>query len=124
MDNHNDESNANEKESNVIPLFPDALPETQDLDGNYMDEFTFTNDRQNPMLTQLFRMLYTSVFKNKIGLMHAKVKGKDEVHTVIVGVELTPEGILTWPLAKILTEEEQDLYMAPDGEGNYVGIDE
>jgi hypothetical protein len=123
MDNQ-DDNKEKEVVSNVVPLFPDALPETQDEDGNYMDEFTFTNDKNNPMLTQLFRMFYTSVFKNKLGLMHAKVRGKDEVHTVIVGVEITPEGILTWPLAKILTEEEQDMYMAPDGEGNYVGVDD
>lgn len=119
-----DQENKDVTESNVVPLFPDALPEQQDLDGNYVDEFTFTNDKRNPMLTQLFRMFYTSVYKNKIGLMHAKVKGKDEVHTILVGVEITPEGIITWPLAKILTEEEQDVYMAPDGEGNYVGTDE
>ena len=118
------EKDNEEIKSNVVPLFPDALPDTQDPEGHYMDEFTFSNDKQNPMLTQLFRMFYASVFKNKIGLMHAKVRGKDEVHTIMVGVEITPDGIITWPLAKILTEQEQDMYIAPDGEGNYVGVDE
>jgi hypothetical protein len=51
--------------------------------------------------------------------MHAKLKDKDEVHTLIVGVEYTPEGVVTWPIAKILTEDQQSEYLAPDGNGGY-----
>jgi hypothetical protein len=84
-----------------------------------MEEWVFTNDKTNPMVRQLFHLLYTSVFKNKLGVMHAKLKDKDEVHTLIVGVEYTPEGLVTWPIAKILTEDQQLEYLAPDGNGNY-----
>lgn len=110
-----------EDNDNVIPLFPDEMPPIQDQNGVEMQEWVWTNDPRNPMLRQLVRMLYYSVFENKIGLMHAKVKGEDMIHTLIVGVEETPEGIATWPIAKILTEDEQNKYLAPDGEGNYIG---
>lgn len=89
--------------------------------GIEMEEWTFTNDKTNPGITQLFHMFHDSVFKNKVGLMHAKIKGGNEVHTLLVGVEVTPDNqILTWPIAKILTEEEQNKYAAPDGNGNWL----
>ena len=90
-------------------------------DGIEMDEYVFTNQKDNPMIRQLFHLIMESAFKNKIGLMHAKVRDKDEVHTLIVGVEHTPNGVATWPIAKILTEDQQGIYLAPDGNGNYVG---
>lgn len=120
-----DELDTNELPDNVIPLFPDEVPEIQDQLGNEMTEWVWTNDKRNPMLRQLVRMLYYSAFENKLGLMHAKVKGKDQVHTLIVGVEVNENNeCVTWPIAKILTEAEQDMYLAPDGEGNYIGDDE
>jgi hypothetical protein len=88
-------------------------------EGMEMEEWVFTNDKTNPMVRQLFHLLYESAFKNKLGVMHAKLKDKDEVHTLIVGVEYTDEGVITWPIAKILTEEQQSEYLAPDGNGNY-----
>ena len=108
---------------NVIPLFPEELPPVEDGQGLEMEEWVFTNDKTNPAIRQLYRMIHYSIFENKIGLMHCKVRGEDKVHTVIVGVENTPDGLVTWPLAKILTEEEQNEYLAPDGEGNYIGED-
>ncbi len=84
-----------------------------------MEEWVFTNDKSNPMIRQLFHLFYNSVFKNKLGLMHALHEPTKEVHTILVGVEITPEGVVTWPIAKILTEDQQGQYKAPDGEGNY-----
>ena len=89
------------------------------LDGIVMDEYTFTNDKTNKAIRHLFHMFYQSVFKNKLGVMHARNKVDGKVHTILVGVELTPDGTLTWPIAKVLTEAEQGQYEAPDGNGNY-----
>lgn len=111
---------------NVIELFPEGnVQESEHPAGIEMQEWCFTNDKTNPAIRQLFHVLHESVFKNKLGVMHAKFKGKPEVHTLIVGVEVLPTGeVLTFPLAKLLTADEQDSYMAPDGEGNYLGTED
>lgn len=79
----------------------------------------FTNDTTNPAIRNLFHIFYQSVFVNKLGIMTALHKPTDTVHTLLVGVEATDEGQITWPLAKILTEEEQVQYLAPNGLGAY-----
>ena len=104
---------------NEVINLAESIQESEHPDGQEMDEWCFTNDKTNPMIRQLFHLLMESAFKNKLGLMHAKVRDKDEVHTLIVGVENTEDGVITWPIAKILTEDQQGLYAAPDGQGNY-----
>lgn len=87
-----------------------------------MDSWIFTNDSQNPMIQQLFHLFYDSVFQNKIGLMHALHAPTKEVHTILVGVDTDEAGgIVTWPIAKILTEDQQGEYKAPDGHGQFIG---
>lgn len=99
--------------------------ESDHPEGIVMEEWTFTNDKANPAIRQLFHILHQSTFKNKLGIMHAKLKDKDEVHTLIVGVEVAEDGqVLTFPIAKILTEAEQNCYLAPDGKGGWLGGDE
>lgn len=115
--NDNTEKEAQE----LLDLALGNVKEVELPDGIEMEEYVFTNQKDNPMVRQLFHMLMDSAFKNKLGIMHAKVKDKDEVHTLIVGVEMTPDGPITWPIAKILTEDQQEVYLAPDGQGNYVG---
>jgi hypothetical protein len=110
-------------DSNVIPLFPEVAP-AEHPEGLELQEWVFTNDKTNPMLTHLFQLLHDSAYKNKLGIMHAKLKKDDVVHTLIVGVELIPAGkgeaqVICWPIAKILTEAEQEEYMTPDGDGNW-----
>lgn len=98
-----------------------AEPEpVTDANGVEMDEWCFTNDKSNPAIRHLFRMFYESTFSNKLGVMHALNTEDNKVQTLIVGVENTPDGVITWPLAKILTEEEQGKYKAPDGNGNFI----
>lgn len=110
---------------NVLDMFPQGgVQEAEHPGGIEMQEWCFTNDKTNPAIRQLFHLLHESVFRNKLGIMHAKLKGKDEVHTLIVGVEMVDGQALTFPLAKILLPEEQDEYMAPDGEGNFIGQDD
>lgn len=89
-------------------------------DGLEMDEWVFVNEKENLAPRQLFHMLYESVFKNKLGVMNALNTTDGKVYTLIVGVEQTKDGVVTWPLAKLLTEQEQDQYKAPTGDGNYL----
>lgn len=96
------------------------VKEAEHPTGIEMDEWVFTNDKTNPAVRNLFHMFYESVFRNKLGIMHALDPETELVSTLIVGVEVTPDGVITWPLAKILTEDEQVKYKSPDGQGNYV----
>lgn len=104
----------------IKQLLPD-VPPVKNPEGIELDEWVFTNDKKNPGIRQLYRMFYYSVFENKIGLMHAKVKGSDTVVTLIVGVDVDKDGnLVTWPIAKVLTEDEQNNFAAPDGHDGYV----
>lgn len=82
-------------------------------------EWCFTNDKTNPAIRQMFHTFYQAAFANKLGLMHAKDK-EGKVHTLIVGVEITPEGTITYPLARCLEEDEINNFVAPDGNGGWV----
>lgn len=96
------------------------VPEVQHPDGIEMQEWVFTNDKTNPALRGLFRVLHMSAFQNKLGLMHALDPESNKVVTLIVGVDKDAEGnVICWPLAKVLTEEEQKVFKSPDGQGNY-----
>jgi hypothetical protein len=98
-----------------------VVEEAEHPAGIQMMEWCFSNDKTNQHIRQLFHMFYNSVFANKLGLMHARVKGTEEIHTILVGIEAVPdEGIRTYPLARLLTKEEQDIYEAPDGDGNFI----
>lgn len=111
------------KESNVVQLFEDLKP-AEHPDGLELTEYVYTNDLQNPMLPRMFHFLYDATFKNKIGVMHALNKETKKVHTIIVGVEITEDGMVAcMPIAKVLTAEEQDQYCAPDGMGGFVGYE-
>lgn len=113
-------SDNKEVKDNVIPLFPEVEDATHP-DGIEMLEWTFTNDKTNPVIRQLFHLLYNGVFQNKLGLAHCRVKGTDQIHTVIVGVETDSEGnIQLLPLGKVLGDDELSMYEAPDGRGGYI----
>lgn len=107
----------------MTTLTADSIPPAEHPAGVEMYEYAFTNDKTNPMFLKLFHMLSNAAFANKLGVMHAKNIETGVIQTLIVGVEHTEDGITTWPLAKILTEDEQGLYLAPDGEGGYLGED-
>lgn len=95
------------------------VKEAEHPSGLEMAEWVFTNDHTNPAIRNLFHMFYQSVFVNKLGLMTALHEPTGVVQTLIVGVEVTENGVITWPLAKVLTEEEQSQYKAPTGDGKY-----
>lgn len=104
-----------------LELMDGKVNEAEHPGGIQMSEWCFTNDKTNPHIRQLFHMFYNSVFANKLGLMHARVKGTDEVHTILVGIEVLPDGgVITYPLARLLAPEEQTVYEAPTGNGDYI----
>ena len=104
---------------NVVQLFPE-IELAEHPAGIEMTEWAFSNDKENPHIQHLFHMLYNATFRNKIGVMHALDTKTEKVVTLIVGVEKTDEGIITWPLARVLTEDEQGNYKAPTGTGDFL----
>lgn len=117
---------AESNESNVIDLMERLVKGEQVAaempeDMDTMTEWTFTNDKTNPAVRQIFHILYQGVFSNTVGVMHALNTETDMVETLIVGLARNDDGsVATWPLAKIIPESEQGNYKAPDGNGNWV----
>lgn len=111
-----------DREENVIDAVLSQLEvvEAEHPTGLEMSEWVFTNDKTNPAIRNLFHIFYTSVFMNKLGLMTALHEPSQTIHTLIVGVDVQDGKTITWPLARVLTEDEQSNYKAPDGEGSYI----
>ena len=101
------------------------IKEAETPEGMEMTEWVFSNDKAATQpARQLFHLFYDGVFKNRIGIMHCYNKATGKVDTVLVGIQSNgEEGVATWPLARILTEGEQDNYYAPDGNGGYLGLE-
>lgn len=97
------------------------IEEAEHPGGIEMTEWAFSNDKTNKHILQMFHMFYNAVFANKLGVMHARVKGtEDEIHTILVGIEVREDGsVVTYPLAKVFDAAEQSKYEAPTGDGNY-----
>jgi hypothetical protein len=51
--------------------------------------------------------------------MLAKNKDTGEEELVLVGVNVTPDGTETYPIAKILGPEDVSKFIAPDGKGGW-----
>lgn len=114
-----------EKEANdqMLELALGNVKEAELPEGIELTEWVFTNDPKNPMPRQMFHILTEAAFKNRIGIMHALHEPSGQVHTVICGIEIGPDGPVAWPMAKILVEDEQAAYRAPDGKGGFVGYE-
>lgn len=80
----------------------------------------FTNDPTNPMAAKQLEMLYRAVMTGRVGLMHAQNVDSGKIETLLVGVDSDPtEGLLTFPIARLLTEDDMGTYLPPDGHGGY-----
>lgn len=84
------------------------------------DLHVFTNDQSNPFAIKQLEMFYRCVLASKVGIMHAKNKETGAIETLLVGVENSPSGIISYPLAKILDEGDLNTYLPPDGQGGYL----
>ena len=85
-------------------------------------EFVFTNDKTNTFPQNILHLFYTLVQEKYVGIMHAKHEPSGDIHTVLVGLEYDEAGgVSLMPMAKILSQQEQEEYLAPDGNGGYIG---
>lgn len=110
-----------EQIDNVIQ-FPTREELTKRLEGIHFKEYIFTNDKTNPYLQQILHAFYDGVLGNKLGVMTAKVAGTEDVVTLLVGLVAGEDGNTNcFPLAKILDAVESASYLAPDGNGGWVG---
>lgn len=108
------------KNDNIIQ-FPSQEELRERMKGVQVIEWVFTNDKENPYPQQILHAFYDGVFKNRVGVMHAKVRGSEDIHTLLVGVEVHDDGnVACYPLAKILAADEHDQYVAPDGNGGWL----
>ncbi len=80
----------------------------------------FSNDKSNPFPSKQLEMFYRAVIANKVGIMHAKNVETDAIETLLIGFEQDAGELITYPLAKILSGDELNLYLPPDGEGGYL----
>lgn len=87
---------------------------------NKFNLHVFTNDKGNPFPFTQLELFYQCVQASKVGLMHAKNRETGVIETLLVGVEQGPDGIIGYPLAKILDESDLNLYLPPDGMGGYL----
>jgi len=81
----------------------------------------FTNDKTNPIAIKQLEMVYQAVVHSRIGLMHAKNIMTGKVETLLVGIEFEDGGVNTYPISKLLGEEDMNIYLPPDGNGGYIG---
>lgn len=95
------------------------VQEAEHPDGKPLTEWVFANDKTNPAVRNLFHMFHQAAFVNQLGFMVARDKQTGALTTLIVGVQQDSDGLNLWPMAKVLTETEQNNYEYPDGEGNY-----
>lgn len=108
---------------NVIP-FPTKEELAKRLEGVNFAEWIFTNDKANPYPRQLLHQFYEGTLTNKIGIMHAKDKETGADALLLVGVLRNEEGdIGCYPLARVLDASEVQNYLAPDGNGGWIGED-
>lgn len=105
---------------NVIDLPPQTeMPAA--TEAFELVEYIFTNNKESPFPKNLLHLFYEGCFTNTVGIMEAKNKLTGNVELLLVGLEKAEDGINTYPMARILSLEEQDNYLAPDGYGNYPG---
>lgn len=90
------------------------------VEGTKFNLNIFTNDKQNPFAIKQLEMIYQAMLASRIGLMHAKNVISGKVETLLVGIEYEDGGINTFPLAKVLSEDDMNKYLPPDGEGGYI----
>lgn len=85
-----------------------------------MTEWIFANEK-NPALIQMFHSLYDGAFKNRLGVAHCKDVTSGKLATLLVGIGIDGTNVQMFPLARILDEAEVNNYLAPDGNGGFLG---
>lgn len=85
----------------------------------------FANDKseqQTEVLRGLLKMVYSAALTNQIAVMEAKNTETGKLEVVLVGVTHGPDGSVNcWPLFLPLRAEDVGKYIAPDGQGGFIG---
>ena len=110
----------------IVEVAEGKIKEAEHPDGKEIVEWIYTNDKAGKnVMRQLFHLFYSGVFANRVGIMQCLDTETDKIETILVGISHTAEdSVVTWPIAKVLTEGEQGRYLAPDGNGGYLGLKE
>lgn len=88
-------------------------------------EWVFSADVKNPFPAQILHMFYEIVSTNKLGIMQAKSTLTGNVDNILVGIDRNDEGeLVTYPMARLLTDKELGTYLAPRGDGTFIGDEE
>ncbi len=82
--------------------------------------YKFTNQAESGELDNLLAMFYQGVMHNDVGIMTAWNIEKGEEELILVGVSLDEDGKADcFPIAKCLTAQDVNNYLAPNGKGDY-----
>ena len=93
-------------------------PATQDL-----VVYKFSNKEDTPYLDSLFAMFLHGTFSNSIGIMEAWNLATEQEEVILVGVDFDEEGKPDcYPIAKVLKAEDISNYLAPNGKGGYLDL--
>lgn len=93
---------------------------TNEFDVNL---YIFSNDPNEQGTMQILQMFYRGAFENTIGIMRAKNTTTGKIESILVGVEISPEGTKTYPLAKVYDPSDVLTLVSPDGKGGFFGDD-
>ena len=97
-----------------------ATTETPEPAVKEMVLYKFSNKAETPYLDSLFAMFHHGAFTNSIGIMEAWNLETEREETILVGVEIDPDGKPDcYPIAKVLRAEDIGNYLAPNGKGGY-----
>lgn len=88
-------------------------------------EWVFSSNTKNPFPAQILHMFYDAVRTNRLGIMEAKNADTGEIAALLVGIDVLEDNkVNTYPLARIFTPDDAQNWLAPRGDGTFIGEDE
>lgn len=89
-----------------------------------MSVHVYSNELYNPVPYGLLDIMYHQTHENRLGIMVAKHAETGQLTTVLCFVgDKDDENVALYPIARLLTEEEVPMYLAPIGNGEYFSYD-
>ena len=97
----------------------------QESETKQVQLLTFTNNKDEHnlgLLQGLLKMVIHTCFTNRLACMEAKNSETGEVELILVGVDHGTDGSLNcYPLFTPIKAEDVSKYLAPDGQGGWLG---
>lgn len=85
---------------------------------------TFTNNKAPENMGQLqglLQMVIHTVFTGRLAIMQAKNSETGDEELILVGVDQNEQGVSCYPLFTPIRAEDVAKYLAPDGQGGWLG---